>query len=400
MTAWTSNAPTVVGRLARACPAVSPRARARLLAGFLAINLVGVLLPAASEQRLGLVESTAWIEQLEADTEGTLANTYGSVVWGAVAVLAVAQLFRSTPSSRRRWLWRFGWLSVVLLAALIALEDIASLKDMTGERRTPVDLVELLHLEGLPPSAAGCPWLYRCWPLRWRRRAGSSSRRSAGTRWRVLLTVLAAVFAVGAIAQDPDEVQITSTAWRYLLEEGSEVMAAATLIVILVEMFAARPRPARDELDLSTEGGGGRWAALAVTAVLLAASVAPLLVTQHVFEGDGWERSRPWSYTGPISLVEQRFRATHDSLRRIDVWAYVDGAPGEAAEIFARLTPEGSDRPVRESRAEVRGALFSNATVTFEFAPIPNSGGMLYTLAVGVLSGPTPYVFLGLTGTT
>ena len=60
--------------------------------------------------------------------------------------------------------------------------------------------------------------------------------------------------------------------------------------------------------------------------------------------------------------------------------------------------PEGSDRPVRESRAEVRAARFSNATVAFDFAPIPDSGGATYTLAVGVLSGPKPHVFLGLTG--
>ncbi len=131
--------------------------------------------------------------------------------------------------------------------------------------------------------------------------------------------------------------------------------------------------------------------------MLLAASAFPLL-TQRVHEDDLWLPDRPWSYTGPISLVEQQFRATHDNLRRIDVWAYVDSAPGEAAEIFARLTPAGSDRPVRESRAEVRGARFSNATAAFHFEPIPDSGGTRYTLAVGVLSGPTPYVFLGLTG--
>ena len=34
----------------------------------------------------------------------------------------------------------------------------------------------------------------------------------------------------------------------------------------------------------------------------------------------------------------------------------------------------------------------------FISTPIPDSGGTRYTLAVGVLSGPTPYVFLGLTG--
>ena len=128
---------------------------------------------------------------------------------------------------------------------------------------------------------------------------------------------------------------------------------------------------------------------------LLAASGFLLVTNSHVSENTRGV-VRPWAHTGPVSLVEQRFRADHDNLTRIDVWAEIDG--GASAEIFARLMPEGSDRPVRESRAEVRGARFSNTTVAFHFEPIPDSGGTLYTLAVGVLSGPMPYVFLGLTG--
>lgn len=86
-----------------------------------------------------------------------------------------------------------------------------------------------------------------------------------------------------------------------------------------------------------------------------------------------------------------------DYFSRIDVWAYADGGPpGAAAQIFARLTPEGSDRPIRESRAEVHGTRFSNATATFEFEPIPDSSGKVYTLAVGALPGPVPWVFLGM----
>ena len=129
---------------------------------------------------------------------------------------------------------------------------------------------------------------------------------------------------------------------------------------------------------------------------LLAASGFPLLTNAHVLPGH--PRGGP-----PVVLHGSRsrwsssaFRADHDYLTRIDVWAEIDG--GASAEIFARVTPEGSDRPVRESRAEVRAARFSNATVAFHFEPIPDSGGTLYTLAVGVLSGPMPYVFLGLTG--
>ena len=72
---------------------------------------------------------------------------------------------------------------------------------------------------------------------------------------------------------------------------------------------------------------------------------------------------RAWSSSGS--------GRNQDNLRRIDVWAFAGGgAAGEAAEIFARLTPAGSDRPIRESRAEVHGARFSNATVAFNFEPI------------------------------
>ncbi|MDE2991129.1 MAG: hypothetical protein OXU21_08695 [Chloroflexota bacterium] len=45
----------------------------------------------------------------------------------------------------------------------------------------------------------------------------------------------------------------------------------------------------------------------------------------------------------------------------------------------------------------MRGARFSDTTAAFHFAPIPDSAGTTYTLAVGVLSGSQAYVFLGLT---
>ena len=363
------------------------------MSGLLAINLVLVLLPAASAQRMELLGFGAWIEQLEADTEGTPANTYSSVVWGAVAVLAVAQLLRPTPSSQRRWLWRLGWLSVALLAALIAFEESASLK---GTSTASVDSA-IQKLEVVPP---GVRWLARGCAAAAGRSAGGgrlglvTSQRGHPAR-ALVLVVVAALFA-GAIFQDADVLSVTNVAWRRFIEEGMELMAATALGVILIEMLASPDGAAPDTPRRCRRGPGRRAAALAVTAALLIVSAVPLLVTHHVFQDNRWGRGIPWSYTGPISLVEQRFRATHDNLRRIDVWVEIDG--GASAEIFARLTPQGSDRPVRESRAEVRGARFSNATAAFSFEPIPDSGGTLYTLAVGVLSGPAPYVFLGMTG--
>ena len=171
-------------------------------------------------------------------------------------------------------------------------------------------------------------------------------------------------------------------------------MAAAALAVLFVEMLAARPGAA------PVASGSRRRPAVTfvVTVALLLASAVPL-ATHRVHRGDGWETIAPWSYAGPIALVEQPFRANQDNLRRIDVWAYVHGGPaGKPAEIFARLTPaDGPDRPIRESRTSVGGARFSNETVTFDFEPILESSGKRYNLAIGVLSGSTPHVFLGLT---
>ena len=116
-------------------------------------------------------------------------------------------------------------------------------------------------------------------------------------------------------------------------------------------------------------------------------------------EDERWVRDPARLYAGPVSLIEQQFRVNRDHLTRVEVWAFVDGDVDSTAEIFARLTPVGSaDGPIRESRAEVQHERWSHKTVDFHFEPIPDSGGTLYTLAVGVLSGPTPHVFLGLTG--
>ena len=108
-------------------------------------------------------------------------------------------------------------------------------------------------------------------------------------------------------------------------------------------------------------------------------------------EDERWVRDPARLYAGPVSLIEQQFRVNRDHLTRVEVWAFVDGDVDSTAEIFARLTPVGSaDGPIRESRAEVQHEQWSHKTVDFHFEPILDSGGTLYTLAVGVLSGPTP----------
>ena len=395
----------VVKRLARAGLTISPRARARLLAGFLAANLVMVLLPMLDRLGWGWMSPGDWLVHLDGNIERGFADRYSGVLFGVVAVLAAAQALRpSPPRVGPRWLWTLGWVSAALFIVLVAV----------WELHQWVDVVEFvapaLGMEELSPSLR---WVLVAAPLAAPLAAAAgwvlfTSQR--GHPARVLLTLLVVVLALTALINEALHDTLLyhlATIWlgfpthgtglKLQIEEGSELMAAAALGVILIETLTARPSAVPDAPGRRCRSPGRRAAALAVTVVLLAASAFPLL-THRVHQGDGWGTVAPWSYAGPISLVEQQFRAEQDGLRRIDVWAYVDGAPGEAAEIFARLMPEGSEAPIRESRAVVHGVRFSNATAAFHFEPIPDSGGALYTLAVGVLSGPTPYVFLGLTG--
>lgn len=137
-----------------------------------------------------------------------------------------------------------------------------------------------------------------------------------------------------------------------------------------------------------------KFGAVALVSVVLIATAYAVLARIHLVEHT-YGISRPRFYTGPVTIVEQRFRAEHDWLTRIDVWAYADGA-SRPAEVFARLTPEGSNRPIRESRTTVHARRFSNAKATFDFEPIPDSSGRIYTLSVGVLSSAPPWVLLGM----
>lgn len=362
---------------------------------FLALNVILAVVSALAEWGDSPVS-----QELILNKERTAANLYSALLWGAVAALAAAQLFRSaTPVRGPKWLGALGWLSVAALAALVAAEEFISLKDTLGYEQA---LQESMILSGVPEKHLWLPLVAPLVVL-----LGATAGWGAyPTLHRhpalALLTGVAVTVGLGALLRDVFAgTQYMSPVGKHFLEEGSELMAGATLAVVLVELLASRAEPDRRSRVMSMGGRGGRWATLAVTAALLAAG-AFVLLAEFNREDSRRPPDVPWTYAGPISLVEQRIRATHDHWHRITVWAYVDGGEDPetaSADIFARLTPAdgSSPGPVRESRAEVRGARFSNATVDFDFAPIPDSGGKLYTLAVGVLSGPEPYVFLGIT---
>jgi len=389
-----------VGRGVQMRPTIDSGIRRWLLAAFMVGSLAAVL--------LALVDALGWrwlagewLQELDATYERGSMDRFSGVLFGIVAALAAAQaLRRPAPRGGPRWLWVLGWLSAAFLIALVAFEELHRQVDI-GSFVAP--------LLGLKELEERFRWVLVAGPLAVPLAAAAGWVLFAAQRGhpaRALLTLLAVALALIGLLLDATSGHLlvyrglvgwfgfppSPPGFYEVFEEASEQMAAAALAVVLVEMLAARPGALR--LPTSRRPLA---VALAVSAGLIVVSAFPL-ASHRVHKGDGWELVAPWSYAGPIALVEQPFQANQDYLRRIDVWAFIDGGPAEIpGEIFARLTPEGSDQPIRESRAEVRGARHSNTTVSFHFEPIPDSSGKRYTLAVGLLSGPRPFVFLGLT---
>ena len=350
------------------------------------------------------------VEQLEADFERTsLANRTRRIVWGGRrrSCRGASACCRRPPASSRRWLW------TARLAERGSCSPIAhcirgSASSLTDSAVNSYAYPALTWTLGTDSRVTA--------KRRWLARGVAAARRSTGggglglsvtsqrraSRHEAAHAVLAVNVAERRSPDCPTRCITCSISRPFAWEssrleegEGRSLMAAATLVAssldarcwrhgqaappTLSELMIRRDtRPAMARRSRHTAGAaGGQWRSLLLTTY--ATSI----------EGDGWGPVRPVTYTGPVSLVEQRSArpTTTSAHRRLGLRRRRSRG---AAEIFARLTPEGSDRPVRESRAEVRGARFSNATAAFHFAPIPDSGGTLYTLAVGVLSGPRP----------
>ena len=394
--------PSVVRRLALVRPKIGPRTRRWLLAAFLTVNLVMVLVPVGATTGLGWLVPGDLSWHLDATREQGTADRYSGLLFGVVSVLAAVQgLRRPTPGSGPRWLWVLGWLSAAFFIGLVAFEELRRQVDVGSFIAPLLGLKELEErfrwvlvagpLAIVPAVAAG-------WVL-------FAAQR--GNPARALLTALAVALALIGLLLDATSGHLllyrglvgwfgfppSPPGFYEVFEEASEQMAAAALAVVLVEMLAARPSAVR----LPASNRRPLAVALAVSAGLLAVSAFPL-ASHRIHQGDGWDLVAPRSYAGPIAIVEQPFQANQDYLRRIDVWAFIDGGPaGTPGEVFARLTPDGSDQAIRESRAQVHGARHSSTTVSFDFEPIPDSSGKLYTLTVGLPGDPRPFVFLGLT---
>ena len=229
-----------------------------------------------------------------------------------------------------RWLWRLGWLSVTLVAALVAFEELADRKDALRRLET-LDAV----LATVDPELR---WLVVV--------AVVGAPLAAAAGWALYASLRrhpAVALGVGAALRDGFGVRYgTTVPWVFLLDDGSELMASAILAVVLVEALAGR-HPARPA-DRDTRGLlQARWATGAVLVALLGAS-GPVLLAQWDWEEAGW--TRPLRYAGPISHLEQALQTHVGQLTRIDVWGYVDGGDGTTATavIRPRLIPHEGGR--------------------------------------------------------
>ena len=371
-----------------------PQARARTYAAFLAVHLplTAPMVVIAASWDGGV--PNGWLAPFNFDMEGTAANLYSGVLWTAVAALGFAQLSRSASTQRPRLRWRIGWACLGVFAALVAIEELAGLKD------TDAAVEALEHLTSFAPEwlPEDARWLAVVAPL--------ATPLAAAAGWalytsqrphpvRAFLTVLAVGLLLGVLIIDGLDpfYDWPTRVWMRFIEESSELLAGALLVVILAETLPNRTRsiPAGRVLSM---GRASRRAAVGFSLALLAAS-GPSLLGHH--EWDDEELVHPDFYSGPVALVTQTFQANQDNLMRIGTWAFADGG-GAVAQVFARLMREGEDQPIRESRTEVRGDRSTPVAIDFSFEPIPHSKGQRYTLDIGILGGPTPYVFLGLTG--
>ena len=372
-----------------------PRTRALLGAAFLAGN-VALTLPlalfAAGWYWPGFEE---WFQHLNLDSEQSAANWYSSGLWAAASILAAAQLLRPPPILRGpRLLWMLGWILVALFAALIALEEVVSVKDTLERRKEPEALLAQLNLAGLP---TGMRWaaivmvvaapvaVLSGWAIY------TSLRQKPAL---LLLTALALVLGIAAILRDGFGVLYGTTHWwGTFLDDSSEIMVGAILAVVFFETLVARHAASVDGWEHRRKRLNG-WAALAVTLVVVAASI-PALLAEYEWEEAGW--MRPLFYAGPITRFEQPFQANLDNLKAIDVWGYAESPDGESgtAAILVSLLPGQGGRPIW-TQAEVRGNRSSPAINRIAFEPIPRSEGTRYDLVI--FSEPRHRIHLGLTG--
>ncbi len=302
-----------------------------------------------------------WAAQFNLERDRTLAGVYATALWVIVAIVALWQL-RYSPLTRLRW-WRAGWFSCGILAAAIAIDDAQPIKDVLDET------AHWLWIVTLVPAASP---LLVCVTLTLRR----ITRRCPALRSLVWASGLLAALAV--LVDGFYDRFGAHQRWLGIVEEGSELLVSAMLLVVLTTWrSAASPTHARLAVFVS---------------LLLVVWLAPLAAFWEV--GLGWAPRHPTAYVGPLGTVAQEVRVERDFLASIKVAAYVDA--GDAADIVLRLRGPGG--VYRESSAVVTSAPWSDQVMEFQFEPIVDSADKTYDVELTRAGESPPYAFVGISG--
>ena len=336
------------------------------------------LLPVTGSSGLRWPWFSTWVDHLNSEFDTSLGNAWSVALWVAVLVLAMAHIRR--PRVGRRRLWIAGWVSFAFLAAVTALLETNDSYRNQLDGTIPIDEIAPHFHWIILATPLALPLIALAGYVLW-----GVVRDNPGLR---VLSGISILLGFAAVVRDSffylyDPVR---NSWPLFLEDGSEIMSAAILVTILTGSLGrlplyAGPQPWRRFLALG--------AALSVVAATFA------LLPTYKYD---WGSGPPDNYTGPVALIEQDISVHHPFLSRIDVWSYVTAGSAQQADIFMRLTPIGEEQPIRESKASVRNTDWHDDPVTFDFAPLADSRGQVYRLAVGVLGPPSAQVFLGLTG--
>lgn len=300
-------------------------------------------------------DSGLWESRLDLESDRSIANAFSACLWLVVAALAGVLA--------RRESLRSGWISVATLATFVAVGEFYDIKDLiplfsfTDEHQSEWILVAAPV--AIPLLILGS-------------RALLTEARTAPQRALLLMS--------GVLAVVPLLLDSVEPPYR-IAEEGSELMTSVVLIAVLLSILGWVPLSP----TLIT------WRFVAIVTLLTVLPAVILDAREYRIRAAGGIEDKPEIYHGPLSRVSQTLTVDRNHLSRIDVWAE---STGESAELFLRLGSPGHP-PLRESRTVTNHPRWSNGTVTFDFAPIPDSAGQTYEISVGALQ-PEPYVFVGL----
>lgn len=201
--------------------------RGPLYAAWLAVHGVLAVWPITSPGHLDWPPFNAWAHYLNANIEGTPLNTYNVVLWGIVAALAIAQLAR--PADGRQRLWLAGWICMGVIAAVIAVEELVDLK-----ARLSVSVASFGYLE---PVSDSVRWIFLAAPFVLILGIAPAYVLYRSVRRHAELAALSGMSLIAGSAATAHEF-VEGNEWVFLIEEGLEMVSAALLCVVLVELLA------------------------------------------------------------------------------------------------------------------------------------------------------------------